>query len=156
MFAVESYFDDRGSMSLLFETDRLDGVSCDIIKISQGKKGVLRGFHMQNIPSEQSKWVFVLEGTIQDVCLEIGVDGRPTGRTKNYKLRWQRSGKDKALYVPSNWAHGYLVLSDFARVLYVCDGKYGNEVSYNPLKWYQGWEMDSATLIMSQKDRDGL
>lgn len=151
-------FDDpRGSMSILFEAGAEgDEASAKIIKMSQSHYGVLRGFHIQDRDLRQSKKVVLLHGSVQDVCLEIGSDGAPTGATKEHLIYADRQDSMYVLDIPDNWAHAYLVLSESASLMYICDAGYGSEVVFNPLKWFDSWLLPQAQLKLSQKDREGL
>jgi dTDP-4-dehydrorhamnose 3,5-epimerase len=71
---------------------------------------VLRGMHRQN----QAKYVTVLRGRIFDVALNP-----ETSEWVGYELR-----EGQSLYIPPQYAHGYLVLSDEALVQYAVDRPY--------------------------------
>ncbi|MBI5530061.1 MAG: dTDP-4-dehydrorhamnose 3,5-epimerase [Candidatus Doudnabacteria bacterium] len=84
-------------------------------------KGVLRGLHFQTAPFGQGKLVRAIEGKIWDV----GVDIRPGSPTYG---KWQgvelAEGDGKAFYVPDGFAHGFVVLSDTAKVMYKTTAEY--------------------------------
>jgi len=82
---------------------------------SRSARGVLRGLHYQRAPHVQGKLVRVVQGEIFDVA----VDARRTSPTFG---RWAalRLSADNRLqhWIPEGYAHGFLVLSEFADVLY--------------------------------------
>jgi dTDP-4-dehydrorhamnose 3,5-epimerase len=88
---------------------------------SRSKKNVLRGLHFQRSPKAQGKLVQCLRGKIFDVAVDIRKKS-PTF------LKWvavelsQENGQ--ILYVPKGFAHGFLVLSASADVVYKCTAEY--------------------------------
>lgn len=98
--------------------------------VSLSVRDTLRGLHFQN-PSPQGKLVYVLEGEVYDVAVDIRRDS-PTFR------RWfglTLSGESKAqLYVPPGFAHGFCVTSERALFAYHCTTPY-KEASDQVLAW---------------------
>lgn len=84
---------------------------------SSSKKGVLRGLHFQ-IEYAQSKLVRVVRGEVFDVAVDL----RPGSATfgKWYGVRLSAENK-KQFFIPRNFAHGFLVLSDEAEFCYKVD-----------------------------------
>ena len=117
---------------------------------SHSKKGVLRGMHFQkNKP--QGKLVSVISGCVFDVVVDL----RDTSET--YK-KWQgfelSANNKKQLWVPAGFAHGFLVLSDYADFLYKCSEYYDSNDEYS-LLWSDrdigiDWPIDKPSL--SEKD----
>jgi dTDP-4-dehydrorhamnose 3,5-epimerase len=91
---------------------------------SRSKKGVLRGLHFQKDPNAQGKLVQCIKGKIFDVAVDIR-KGSPTfGKWISAEL----SGDNyHMLYVPPSFAHGFVVLSKIAEVLYKCTKEYSKE-----------------------------
>jgi len=91
---------------------------------SQSMRGVLRGLHYQQDPHAQGKLVQCLKGSIFDVAVDIR-KGSPTfGRWVSAML----SGENNCmLYVPPAFAHGFVVLSESADVMYKCTKEYAQE-----------------------------
>ncbi len=84
-------------------------------------KGVLRGLHYQKNPDAQAKLVQCLRGKIFDVVVDIR-------KNSPYYSKWigvELSGENRLmLYVPSGFAHGFVVISETAEVLYKCTREY--------------------------------
>jgi dTDP-4-dehydrorhamnose 3,5-epimerase len=88
---------------------------------SRSSMGVLRGLHYQKNPNAQGKLVQCIKGRIFDVAVDIR-RGSPTFR------RWVSAelseDNNLMLYVPPAFAHGFVVLSESADVVYKCTGEY--------------------------------
>ena len=87
---------------------------------SSSSKGVLRGLHFQkNYP--QGKLVRVIRGAVFDVAVDLRKGSTTYG--KWYGLELSDENK-KQFYIPEDFAHGYLVLSDYAEFCYKCTDFY--------------------------------
>ena len=113
------YEDPRGCFFESFNQAAFDAVVGDGFRFVQdnhsvSRKGVLRGLHHQ-VERPQGKLVRVTRGTIFDVACDIR-PGSPTfGRWEGFEL----SGENRRqVWIPPGLAHGFLVLSDVADVLY--------------------------------------
>ena len=88
---------------------------------SLSAKNVLRGLHFQREPHAQGKLVRCVRGRVFDVVADIR-RGSPTFRKW---LSVELSSDNRLmLYVPPGLAHGFLVLSDEAEVIYKCTKEY--------------------------------
>lgn len=97
---------------------------------SRSKKGVLRGLHYQ-MTQTQGKLVRVTEGEVFDVAVDLRRSSRTFGRWVGARL----SAENKLqLWVPEGFAHGFVVLSDFAEFLYKTTDYYAPE-SERTLLW---------------------
>jgi dTDP-4-dehydrorhamnose 3,5-epimerase len=88
--------------------------------LSFSRKGVLRGLHFQN-PNAQGKLVYVLEGEVYDVVVDIRRGSPDFGKWFGIVLS---AGNRKQLYIPTGFAHGFEVTSETALVAYKCTGFY--------------------------------
>ena len=120
---------------------------------SASKRGVLRGLHFQ-IEHPQAKLVRVIRGEVFDVAVDI----RPGSATygKWYGVLLSEENK-KQFYVPKNFAHGFLVLSDYAEFCYKCTDFYrpGDEggIIYNDPEIGVEWPIpEGMELIFSDRD----
>jgi len=121
---------------------------------SRSQKGSLRGLHFQKPPHAQTKLVSVLSGLIQDVVVDLR-KGQPTFG-KYFSIDLSSENKSQLL-VPKGFAHGFLVLSEWAEVLYKCDDYYYPEteggVAYNDPALGIEWKAGAGSLILSGKDQ---
>ncbi|MBU2529778.1 MAG: dTDP-4-dehydrorhamnose 3,5-epimerase, partial [Elusimicrobia bacterium] len=88
---------------------------------SRSKKNVLRGLHFQKSPKAQGKLVQCLHGKIFDVAVDIRKKSPTFLKWVGVELS-QDNGE--MLYVPKGFAHGFLVLSNSADVIYKCTAEY--------------------------------
>lgn len=122
---------------------------------SRSFRGVLRGLHFQT-PYPQGKLVRVARGRIFDVAVDIR-------RNSPTFCKWFGvilSEEDmKMLYIPEGFAHGFLVLSDFADVIYKTTEfyypEYDRGIIWNDetigIKWPLE-EIENQQPILSEKD----
>ena len=131
------------------------GIDCEFVQDNQSasKKGVLRGLHFQiNFP--QDKLVRVINGEVFDVAVDMREGSATYG--KWYGVRLSSENK-KMFFIPKNFAHGFLVLSDYAEFAYKCtDFYHPNDeggVIYNDPEIGIEWPIEEGMeLIMSEKD----
>ena len=121
---------------------------------SRSTKGVLRGLHYQ-IKHPQGKLVRVTAGEVFDVAVDIR-KGSPTfGKWHGVRL----SGENhRQFYVPPNFAHGFVVLSESADFLYKCTDYYYPEYE-GAVMWNDpdiGIEWSMTDVSLSQKDSEAL
>ena len=81
---------------------------------SRSQKGVLRGLHYQ-LENTQDKLVRVCAGEILDVAVDVRRSSPHFGKWVAVRLSAQNN---RQLWIPKGFAHGFVVLSDFAEVLY--------------------------------------
>ncbi len=120
---------------------------------SYSKYGTIRGLHFQEGEHAQSKLVRVVQGKI----LDVAVDLRPSSSTfgKHYAVELSAENK-KQLFVPQDFAHGFVVLSTDAVVQYKCD-RYYNKDAENGLRFDDpaldiDWQVSREKLIINQRD----
>jgi dTDP-4-dehydrorhamnose 3,5-epimerase len=147
------YFMESYNYKTLYES----GIHYKFIQDNQSrsKKDVLRGLHFQNAPHAQTKLVRVISGVILDIVVDIRRDKNTF--KKSFVL--QMSGENKKqLLVPSGFAHGFLVISDFAEVLYKTDEYYHPETEggINVLDPALGLQhlINESEVILSEKDKN--
>lgn len=121
---------------------------------SRSARGVLRGLHYQVI-QPQGKLVRVVQGEVFDVAVDI----RPESRTYCQWVGMILSAENKSqLWIPPGFAHGFLVLSEVADVLYKTTDYYAPEVegvlAWNDPKVGIEWPL-SMPPNLSAKDRMG-
>jgi dTDP-4-dehydrorhamnose 3,5-epimerase len=100
------------------------------VNVSRSDRSVLRGLHFQH-PQAQAKLVWVARGEVFDVAVDIRRGSPSFGRWFGTRLS-EENGRQ--LYVPPDFAHGFLVLSEEADVVYHCSELYHPE-SEGILRW---------------------
>jgi len=122
--------------------------------LSWSRKGVLRGMHLQN-PRAQGKLVCVAEGAVFDVAVDLRKNSPTFGKWHGETLD-SKSGRQ--FYVPPGFAHGFVVLSDFAVFAYKCSDYY-NPTGELTLRWNDpkiGIEWPIESPLVSDKDSQGM
>jgi dTDP-4-dehydrorhamnose 3,5-epimerase len=121
---------------------------------SRSSKGVLRGLHMQRGAAAQAKLVRVLEGAVLDVAVDLRKGSPSFGQHFAIELT---ADNRKQFFVPAGFAHGFVVLSEYATFFYKVDKFYepGNEVGiiYNDKDLNIDWKLSDAEIILSEKDK---
>ncbi len=116
---------------------------------------VLRGLHYQ-VNKPQGKLVRVAVGEILDAIVDLRRNSPSYG--KSYLVRLS-SGNKRMLWVPPGFAHGFLVTSESAHVLYKATEFYAPGLERSLLWSDPGlgidWELDGEPQL-SEKDRRGI
>ncbi|MBC6418520.1 MAG: dTDP-4-dehydrorhamnose 3,5-epimerase, partial [Prochloron sp. SP5CPC1] len=121
---------------------------------SRSCKNVLRGLHYQ-IKQPQGKLVRVVLGTIYDVAVDLRKSSPTFRQWVGVELSSESKGQ---LWVPEGFAHGFLVLSQFAEVLYKTTAYYAPQEERS-LLWNDpdlaiSWPLKEEPLL-SAKDKAG-
>jgi dTDP-4-dehydrorhamnose 3,5-epimerase len=114
--------DSRGWFAEVFNqsTFMASGLPVNFVQDNQSfsRKGVLRGLHYQ-LGKPQGKLVRVLSGHIWDVAVDLRPNSPDFGRWAGFDLKAESPDDDlQLLWIPEGFAHGFLVLSETAEVLY--------------------------------------
>ena len=120
---------------------------------SSSKYGVLRGLHFQiNYP--QDKLVRVVSGEVFDVAVDLRKGSATYGKWYGVLLSAENK---KQFFIPKNFAHGFLVLSDYAEFCYKCTDFYHPDdeggIAYNTPDIGVKWPIpEGMELTLSEKD----
>ncbi|SEF97156.1 dTDP-4-dehydrorhamnose 3,5-epimerase [Bryocella elongata] len=114
--------DDRGWFTEVFNAERFAavGLPAEFAQDNQSfsRRGVLRGLHYQ-LGQPQGKLVRVLSGHIWDVAVDVRRDSPQFGQWAGFDLRpLNEAGQLELLWIPEGYAHGFVVVSETAEVLY--------------------------------------
>ena len=93
---------------------------------SKSSKGVLRGLHYQDAPFAQGKLVRVIAGEVFDVAVDIRNDSPTYGQWVSSIISAENN---KQIWIPEGFAHGFMVLSEVAELLYKTTNFYNKEHS---------------------------
>ncbi len=131
------------------------GINCDFVQDnhSRSTKGVLRGLHYQLPPAAQGKLVMVLFGEIYDVAVDIRKGSPNFGKWVAQEL----SADNKLqMWVPPGFAHGFLVLSETAEILYKTTDYYSS-VAERSIMWSDPalsieWPLQGKPIVSAKDD----
>jgi dTDP-4-dehydrorhamnose 3,5-epimerase len=121
------YGDARGFFLETYHRNRYRklGIRSEFVQdnMSFSKKRTLRGLHFQH-PHDQAKLVQVAKGAVFDVIVDIR-SGSPTfGKWIGTYLSDE---KNRQIFIPEGFAHGFCVISDYAVFMYKCSRFYAPE-----------------------------
>ena len=121
---------------------------------SFSKRNVLRGLHLQSKKS-QAKLITVVQGKILDVVVDLRKNSKTYG--KHFMIEISQNS-DYSLYIPENFAHGFLCLSKTCSVYYKCTN-YRDKNSEKTILWNDKnlnikWPVKKP--ILSDKDKLGV
>ena len=151
--------DERGFFFESFnrrEFAKLAGLDLDFVQDnhSRSAKNVLRGLHYQ-IEQSQGKLVRVIEGSILDVVVDLRKSSKSFGKNVSIELS---SENKRMLWIPKGFAHGFLVTSQTADVVYKTTDYFASQheriVAWNDPALGINWNL-SSPAILSSKDQNG-
>ena len=121
---------------------------------SYSKKNTLRGLHLQT-KNSQAKIVTVVQGKILDVVVDLRKKSKTYGNYFSIRIS---QDSNFSIYIPENFAHGFLCLSKECAVYYKCT-KYRDKNSETTIKWNDKklnikWPIRRP--ILSEKDKQGI
>lgn len=157
LFEPRVFGDERGFFLETFRTSDLEELGLDVQFVqhnhSRSAQGVLRGLHFQT-EQPQGKLVRCARGAIFDVAVDIRRDSAHFGRWVGVRLDDEHH---RQLYVPPGFAHGFLVISEVADVVYKCTDYY-HPPSEAGIAWDDPtigieWPLDGDDPVLSAKDR---
>jgi dTDP-4-dehydrorhamnose 3,5-epimerase len=147
--------DERGYFVETFHAERYAkaGIDGRFVQdnMSRSRRGTLRGLHLQ-FPNSQGKLVYVVEGTVFDVAVDVRVGSPYFGKWVGVHL----SSRDhRQMYIPPGFAHGFCVTSEQALFAYKCTDLYRPEyemgVLWNDPALAIPWPISQPTI--SPKDQ---
>jgi dTDP-4-dehydrorhamnose 3,5-epimerase len=121
VFEPDVIADERGFFVEAFQAERYAayGIGPSVQdNLSRSRRGALRGLHLQN-PRPQGKLLTALRGCVLDVIVDVRVGSPTFGRHVSIQL-----GDLRQLWIPRGFAHGFVVASESADLLYRCDELY--------------------------------
>ena len=122
---------------------------------SRSARNVLRGFHYQ-IRRPQGKLIRATAGEIYDIVVDLRKSSRTFGRwTANVLSDRNRH----VLWVPTGFAHAFLVTSDYAEMLYKTTDYWAPQhercIAWNDPTLNVAWPLQGEP-VLSAKDRQGI
>ncbi len=161
IFEPEVFGDERGFFMETFRQSWLEDAGIPTFFVqdnhSLSRQGVLRGLHYQ-LTAPQGKLLRVIRGEVFDVAVDLRQGSATFGKSVTAILS---SENKKIFWVPPGFAHGFLVLSEFAEFVYKCTEYYQPEDEH-ALLWNDPalnipWPIeDFKDVTLSEKDRRAL
>ena len=153
---VKTYGDNRGYfMETYKESDfKAAGLDYNFVQDNQSssRKGVLRGLHFQKT-HPQAKLVRVLKGEVFDVAVDLRKNSPTYGQWVGVVLSEENK---RQFMIPRGFAHGFVVMSDYAEFAYKCDDLYHPEdeggIMWNDPAIGIEWP-EVGEIILSEKDK---
>lgn len=149
--------DDRGYFFESFNANafsEVTGVTTHFVQDNHSKSSfnVLRGLHYQ-LKQPQGKLVRAVDGAIFDVAVDIRRGSPSFGKWVGVELSAENK---KQLWIPPDFAHGFVTISESAQVLYKTTDYYAPEYDRS-IRWDDSdigikWPVSERTLVLSQKD----
>jgi dTDP-4-dehydrorhamnose 3,5-epimerase len=115
------------------------------------KAGTLRGMHYQVAPHEESKLVRCTSGALYDVIVDLRPDSPTYKRWTGVELT---AGNYKMLYIPADFAHGFITLEENTEVTYLISEAY-TPGAERGIRWDDpeiGVEWPRPVSVISDKD----
>tara|TARA_Y100001938_G_scaffold100938_1_gene137967 strand:- start:195 stop:743 length:549 start_codon:yes stop_codon:yes gene_type:complete len=153
--------DERGFFFESFNAKRFaeaTGLQRDFVQDnhSRSARGVLRGLHYQ-LQQTQGKLVRVSAGEVYDVAVDVRRSSANFGKWVGVHLSAENK---RQLWVPEGFAHGFLVLSDYAEFLYKTTDYYAPAhercIYWDDAQLAIDWPLDGLTPQLSLKDQQGV
>ncbi len=155
LFILETnvFVDVRGSFSKLFNFNFFSDneLPCNFKEFyySISKKNVIRGMHFQIPNMDHEKVVYISQGRIVDVVLDLRRSSKSYGRFFSMELN---SSEGRYLYIPKGFAHGFMSLQDNTIVNYAQTSCYSFDhdagIKYNSF----GFDWNIVQGIVSERD----
>jgi dTDP-4-dehydrorhamnose 3,5-epimerase len=160
LLEMDVYSDERGIFMETYQSEKFAqvGITESFVQDnhSGSRKGVLRGLHYQ-IHNPQGKLVRVVLGEIYDVCVDLRRGSTTFGEWVGITLA---AVDNRQVWIPRGFAHGFLVLSEWAEVIYKVTDFYAPEWD-RTLVWNDPdvgieWPIETGRVpIQSARDRNG-
>lgn len=156
---VKTYGDYRGYFMETYKESAFKEAGLDYAFVqdnqSSSRKGVLRGLHFQKT-FPQAKLVRVLKGEVFDVAVDLRKGSETYGKWVGILLSEENK---RQFMIPRGFAHGFMVVSDYAEFAYKCDEFYHPEdeggIIYNDPAIAIEWPV-IGEVILSEKDKKNL
>lgn len=146
-------YDKRGKAGKIFCQEMLEKMNIDF-KIndlfqSVSKKNTIRGMHFQTYPFEQQKLVYVAQGEIIDIIVDLRKDSKTYKKYEVFKLNKENN---EAVFIPEGCAHGFKSTCDGSIVIYAISGQY-NKAHDLGIRWDSfGYDWGVDDFIISERD----
>ena len=153
---VKTFGDNRGYFMETYKEEDFKeaGLNYNFVQDNQSssRKGVLRGLHFQKT-HPQAKLVRVIKGEVFDVAVDLRKGSDTYGQWVGVLLSEENH---RQFMIPRGFAHGFVVVSDYAEFAYKCDDVYHPEdkggIMWNDPDIGIDWP-DVEEIVLSEKDK---
>ena len=126
---LEKFTDARGYFARTMCHDEFakNGLIANFVQSNHSynaKKGTLRGMHYQRAPHGEAKLVRCIRGGVFDAIIDLRPESKTYMQWEGFELT---ADNGRMLYVPPQFAHGFLTLTDDAEVVYQVSHPYTPE-----------------------------
>lgn len=155
---VDKIGDERGFFTRIWCEDELKNydLNTNIVQSNMSlskRRGTIRGLHFQKSPFQETKFVRCTKGSVYDVIIDLRPDSTTYKKWFGVKLT---ENNHKMIYVPENFAHGFLTLEDNSEVYYLVTQYYNNDseigVRWNDPTFNIKWPIEITEV--SEKDNN--
>lgn len=132
------------------------GLDYTFVQDNQSKSsyGTIRGIHFQTGEFAQAKLVWVLQGTVLDVAIDLRMGSPTYGQHIAVELS---EDNHRQLLIPRGFGHGFSVLSETAVFSYKCDNFYAPSyegcIRFDDIQLAIDWGVDMEKALFSDKDK---
>jgi dTDP-4-dehydrorhamnose 3,5-epimerase len=156
LITPDLHHDERGVFRRSFCEDEFKKNQINF-KVAQGnisenyKKHTLRGFHYQKAPSDESKIISCVTGSLFNVVIDLRRPSKTYLKSVAFEIS---SDKKESIYVPAGCANAFLTLSDNTIVHYYMGDSFRPEsysgIRYNDPVFSIDWPFEPK--VISEKD----
>lgn len=118
----QCFSDERGISSKFPISDSIHFETRQLLSVSNPREGTLRGLHFQVAPKAEKKIICCVTGSIFDVL--VNLDTLHLDNPDIFSIYLGDDSEFQGLLVPSNYAHGYLTLSNEVSLNYVMNNEF--------------------------------
>lgn len=150
ILSLKRHIDNRGEFYENFNIQNFD-FKIKQSNISKSKRNVLRGIHYQ-INQPIGYIITVIKGSIFDFAIDLRKDSKNFLKKYFFKLN---DNSDQNLYLPAGFGHGFLCLSRYCIVNYLCDQNYNINYERGINCFDKTFDIDwpIKDVIMNERDR---
>lgn len=157
---MEKKEDGRGFFARSFceKEFQFHGLNPHIAQVSiasNPKKSTFRGMHFQRPPQQEDKLVRCTRGAVHDVIVDLRKNS-PTYRS--YFGIDLTADNHKMIYIPKEFAHGYVTLEDHTELIYLMSQCYepgaDEGIRFNDPGFQIKWPEQASLKVISEKDKN--
>lgn len=149
---TKQFKDHRGTfrnISSIQDIAKDNGFTINELYYSVSHKNVIRGMHFQIPPFGQDKLIYVAQGKIIDVVLDLREESNTFMKYFEIEISDQNN---LALFIPKECAHGFKAMEDNTIMFYAVNSAYNKEAETG-IRWDSfGYEWGEEIPIMSDRD----